>query len=184
MSLAKSRTRIFVVGGGEAKVRQISPSASDVFLNIGYLGGTTLNDNFNMMEIVEEAGNLIDVKAGSRVAKLETTLKQSTIDEINLVKNSANIYYDFYYKCPLSTTYVQEISVAICKIVPGPVLEYKNDTERTIKVTIYFLAPAGAFTRTPTAFNVVENVPYVITETASANGAPSDTAATLATAVL
>jgi hypothetical protein len=186
MALQRLRTRQDVNGGGILKVRQISPTPADPFLDLGYLGGTDLGDEHSILKWIDEVGNVINAQSGQREAGIKSILQQTSIDEINLLKNARGVYYDvYYYKKNLETGTIQELSACICKLKPGPVLSMKSNSQRTLALEIYFLAPKAAFTRTPTGFNVVADEPYVIAEQASvALGAPSDTASTLATAVL
>jgi hypothetical protein len=183
MALQRDRSRINVKGGGLMKIRQIAPAASDSFLDVGYIKDSELGDAFTMVDSINDAGKFIDTNAGAHKVVWKTTLMQSSIDEINLIRTAEGKYFDLYYSCPLANGNVQEFSAAIVKIKPGAVLAFKSATERNIAIEITFLSPGGAFTRTPTAFNVVSGVEYVLTEGASANGAPSDTASTLYTAV-
>jgi hypothetical protein len=186
LALARSRIRQDVNGGGILKAREIYPTASDVWLDLGYLGGTDLGDEHSVIKWIDEAGNVINAQSGQREAGIKSILQQSGIDEINLLKNARGKYYDvYYYKKNLETGTIQEISAAICKLKPGPVLSMKSNSQRTLALEIYFLAPKAAFTRTPAGFNVVADEPYVIAEQASvALGAPTDTAATMAATIL
>jgi hypothetical protein len=187
MSLGKNRTRVNVKGGGTLKLREMSPTQTDAFSEAGYLGGTDLNDEHSMLEIIDETGNLIDAQSGARKCILTTTLKQSGIDEINLLKNAVGKYYDAYYVVKGSNGTFQELSMGVCKLKPGAVLKYASATERTIALTIYMLAPKAAATRAPTAFNVVADEPYVLIENAAAVGAPTEATtvfAALITAIL
>jgi nitrate reductase NapAB chaperone NapD len=190
MGLQRLRTRENAKGGGNLWIRQISPTASNTFLDVGWLGGTTLDDKQTAVESKDERGDLVIVLYSDRTAMLKTILHQVSQDEIDLVNklSNNNVFYDVYYSALLENGDIQEISAAICQIKMGVPIEYKS-SQRTLPCDIYMLAPAAAFTRTPTAFNVVvspERIPYVMTEIvlASAYGKPTDTASSLATAVL
>jgi hypothetical protein len=185
MSLGKNRKRINVKGGGTLQLRELAPNPTDPFSDIGYLVSSKLTDEHTIIELSDERGDFIDAKSGGRKVHWETVLKQSGVDEINLLKNAEGKYYEVYYAVKTANdSLTQEISLCLCKIKPGPVLEFKSATERTIQVTIYALAPAAGVTRTPAAFNVVIHEPYVITEGPVANGSPSDTAGSVAAAIL
>ena len=185
MSLGKSRRRINVKGGGTLQIRELAPNASDAFFDLGYLLSSKLTDEHTIVELSDERGDFVDAKSGGRKVHWETVLKQSGIDEINLLKNAEGKYYDVYYSVKTANdTLVQEVSLCICKIKPGPVLEFKSATERTIQVTLYALAPDAGLTRTPPAFNIVIHEPYVITEGSTPNGTPTDTAASVAAAII
>jgi len=186
MALQRDRTRQDVNGGGTLKLRQISPTPSDTFLDVGYLGGTDAEDAHSIIKWIDEVGNVINAQTGQRECGLKGILYQTSIDEINLLKNARGQYFDlYYYKKNLETGKIQEISACISKLKPGPVLSMKANSQRTLALEVYFLAPKAAFTRTPAGFNVVADEPYVIAEQASvALGVPSDTASSLAAAVL
>lgn len=185
MALARNRTRQDVNGGGILKLREISPTASDTFLDAGYLGGSDLGDEHSIIKWIDEVGNVINAQSGQREAGIKSVLQQSGIDEINLLKNARGKYYDvYYYKKNLESGLIQELSAGICKLKPGPVISMKSNTQRTLALEIYFLAPKAAFTRTPTDYNIVADEPYVLIENAVAKGVPTDTAATMAAAIL
>jgi hypothetical protein len=188
MALGRVRTRENAKGGGALWIRQISPAASNTFLDLGWLGGTTLDDKQSAVESKDERGDLAIVLYSDRVAMIKTILHQVSQDEIDLVNkiSNNNVFYDVYYAALLESGNTQEISAAICQIKLGVPIEYKSG-QRTLPCDIYMLAPGAAFTRTPSAYNVVvspERLPYVMTENAVANGKPTDTASSLATAVL
>lgn len=183
MAISRTRTRINVKGGGKFQLRQISPTPSNTFLDAGYLKSTKIADEFAMADISDAHGDYIEyLPTGEKfIATIE--LLQTGIDEVNLQKNADGIYYDCYYSVLLANGNTQEWSIPLCKLKVGYVLDMKPG-ERILGMEMHALAPVGAFTRTPTAFNVVALVPYTLTEGAVANGAPTDTASTLATAVL
>jgi hypothetical protein len=186
MALARNRTRINVKGGGKLYIREISPTASNTYLDLGYLQSTEFMNDNAMVGEVDEAGVLPDMNQGSQKATLKAVLKQSSIDEINLLNNAAGKYYELYYKnANLANGYVQELSIPIAKLKVGTTLKGASATERQLELEVYALAPKAAYTRGVTAFNVTENVPFILTENATAQFNTSNTeASALATAVL
>ena len=188
MSLGRFRIRENARGGGNLWIRQISPTASNTFLDLGWLGGTTLDDKQTAVESKDERGDLVIVLYSDRTAMLKTILHQVSQDEIDLVNNisNQNVFYDIYYPVVLENGATQEISAGLCQIKMGVPIEYKPG-QRTLPCDIYMLAPAAAFTRTPTDYNVVispERIPYVMITNTVAKGKPTDTASSLATAIL
>jgi hypothetical protein len=183
MALVKNRTRINVKGGGLLKLRELSPTASDTFLDAGYLGGTDLDDAHDMVESKDERGFVIDYKSGGEAPVLKSVLKQSGIDEINLLKNAVGKYYEAYYYVKLQNGNIQEINIPLCKIKPGPSLKMAAATERTLDLEIHMLAIPGesAIVRAPTDYNIdpAVNRYYVLLESATAKGVTTDTAATM-----
>lgn len=180
MALQKDRSRINVKGGGDLRLRELKPTASDTFLKIGNIKGTDFIDEHTMVESIDDAGNYIDTNSGARKFTIKTVLMQSSADEINLMRNAVGKYYELYYKVRLQNGNYQEFSIAVGKIKPGMVLAMKSATERDIELEIYGLAPNADLARTPTAYNVTENEPYVFVEGASPTDVPSDTASSVA----
>jgi hypothetical protein len=102
---------------------------------------------------------------------------------LDVLRNSLNKYYEFYYKCPLANGQFQEFVLCPAKIDPNCKLVYKV-AARGIPLKVFGLAPKAALTRTPTGFNIVAGEPFTLSEAGAAIGAPSDTASAVATAVL
>jgi hypothetical protein len=186
MAVARARSRVNVKGGGKLYLRELSPAASNTLLDLGYIKSTDLMNEHSMVQSDDEAGNVIDSKSGAQKVTLKTVLQQSSIDEINLLNNAVGKYYELYYKnANLANGLVQEVSIPLGKIKPGVILKMASATERTIDLEITCLAPAASYTRTVTLFNVTENVPFIIAETATAQYNTSNTeASALATAIL
>lgn len=186
MALLKSRDRVSVKGGGLLKIRQIAPTPSDTWLDVGYLGETNLEDTRNMVESMDERGFTIDYLEGSSAPLIRSTLKQTSIDEINLLKNDSGIYYEVYYYVKTGKGYFQELDILLAKLKPGPVLQFAAATERTLVLELHMLAvnATGTITRAPTGFNMDTSVNpyYVLVENAAAINAPSDTASAMKTA--
>ena len=184
MALAKARTRINVKGGGTLKIRELSPTASDTFLDVGYVTSDILLDEPSMVDSVDEAGQFIDTKSGAQKVTWKAILKQTSIDEINLLKNAVGKYYDLFYSVVLAGGNTQEFRVWLCKLKPLINLEFSAAKERTLEVEFTALMPKATFTATPTDYNVTAGAYYVVIENAVAKGTPTDTAATMATAIL
>ncbi len=186
MVIQRNRLRINVKGGGKWYIRQLSPAPSNTLLDLGYIKSTDLNNSHKMVDSEDETGILIDSKSGGQQAEVKFVLQQSSIDEINLLNNANGIYYELYYKnANLANGYVQELSIPLGKIVAGETLKMAAATERTIDVTVKCLAPKADYVRGVTTFNVSENVPFILTETATAQYNTSNTeASAMATAIL
>lgn len=187
MALGKNRSRVSVKGGGLLKLRQISPTPSDTFLDVGFLQSTSLDDKYDMMTAKDERGFVIDFVTGGEEPVITAVLLQSTIDEVNLIKNADGIYYEAYYYCKLANGNIQELDIPLCKIKPGPKLDFKAATERTLSLELHMLSvnAVSTITRAPTDYNMDPTVNsfYVLIESATAKNAPSDTASSLKTAV-
>jgi hypothetical protein len=175
------RRRINVKGGGTLMIRAIDPTGATPtsFVSVGFIKDDTFVEEHTMVESIDSAGNYIDTKSGGRKVRWETTLMQTSKDEIDLLRNAAAVgqaekYFEAYYKVVLNNGAVQEFLFPICRISPSVTLEFKSATERTLKIVINAVAPAAALTRTPTSWNSAQWQPYVMQENATAIGAPTD----------
>lgn len=185
MSLGKNRKRINVRGGGTLLLRELSPSPTDTFSDAGYIASSKLTDERDVITTTDERGELVEASTGSRSVRWETVLQQSGADEINLLRNADGKYYEAFYSVKTAgNTLVQEISLPLCRIKPGPVLEFASGAARTMQLTLYALSPKAAYVRTPSAFDVSAGEAYIIVEGTVANGVPVDPAAAVAAAIL
>lgn len=170
------RRRISVKGGGLLQLREIDPTPTTSFSTIGFISATEFLDSHTLVESIDDKGDFIDTKSGARAVSLKTTLMQTTKEEIDWMKNAEGKYFEAYYKVTLNNGQIQELVMPVCRVKPGVELSFQSATQRTIALEVHVLAPATALTRTPSAYNSAQWVPYVLTEGGSANGAPSDAA--------
>ena len=171
MALARSRVRINVKGGGILKVEELtSGGAVATMSDLGYLTKVDISDTPGMVESVAADGILVNAQRGSQKVVFKGVLKQTTADEINLLKNASGKFYHVYYQVELSnpTLTYQEFYAPLCIIVPGPTLSFASETERTIEITIIVLAPKGNVTVTPAGFNITLPAIYTLVDTAAA----------------
>jgi len=177
MPLGYDRRAINVKGGGTLQLRVIDPTAQQgAFASVGFIKNDILVDEHGIVESQDSKGDAIDAKSGSQKVKFTSVLMQSSKDEIDLMKDAKDRYYEMYYKAVNNDATIQEIVAAVCRIKPGIEIAFGAATERNISLEIHFLAPATVLTRTPAAYNTAQWVPYVLTEGAAANGAPTDAA--------
>jgi len=185
MALARDRKRINVKGGGKIQLRELDPSPSNTYLDLGYLVSNTLTDEHTMVESVDESGQLVNSQTGARKVTWKTVIKQTTADEINLLKNAGTKLYEVYYNVTMSNTYVQMLCLLPVRIKPSVVLDFASATERTLEVEFHCLVPKAAYTRGVTTFNVVANEPYVLVDASSETFNTSNTeASAIASAVI
>jgi hypothetical protein len=182
-AVTRDRTRFNVKGGGMLKLRQISPAASNTFLDVGYLGGTDFNDTKTNVTQKDEKGIVVNFNESEQEVILKSLLKQTGIDEIGLLKGSTGIYYEAYYSALLTNGNTQELNFPCCKVDASVKLGYKPG-DRMLDITIHALAVKAAFVRNPVGYNIAADQAYVLVENAVALGAPADTAAAVATGVL
>lgn len=184
MALEKSRTRIAIKGGGTLRIRELYPTATNSFSDLGYIENDILLEESDMIDSIDETGLIVQTQSGNKKVTWKSVLLQTGIDEINLLRNADGKYYDLYYSVVLPNGNTQEFRVWLCKIKPVLNLEFSATTPRKIEVEFTALAPKGSFTTTPTDYNVVPGKYYVAIENATAKGVPSDSASSMASAIL
>jgi len=186
MALTRDRKRINVKGGGKLQIRETHPSASDTFLDIGYISKSDFSDEHTMVESVDEQVLYVETKSGAQKVSWVTTIKQTGIDEINLLKNADGKYYELYYYVLLANGNYQELHIPLAKITAGTKLSFGSAAERSLDVTFQALSPKAGYTYSEnTTFNVTANVPYVLVENSSLQFVTANTqAGELATAIL
>lgn len=180
MALGKDRGAINVKGGGFFKIRELKPTATDAWSDVGYLQSTEFNDEHTMVEAIDERGLQVDYVDGGQSMKLTTQLMQSDYDVLNLLKGAAGKVYEGYYKCLTAEGNYQEWNFPLCRLNPGIKMTMQASTLRAIPLEIRCLSVKANMTRTPVEYNVTEGQQYVMTENAAEKGAPSDTASTVA----
>jgi len=184
MALQKLRSRINVKGGGLFMIRELSPTPSDTFLDVGFLTSVQFEDEHNMVEIIDDRGLTINYISGGESPKFTVVIKQSGIDEINILKNAERKYYEGYYKVLCETTLIQEINIPLFRFKPGPMLQFAAATERTLQLEGRALSVKAAMTRNPVGYNITIDSFFVIIENAAALGVPVDTASSVASTLL
>ena len=97
MSLQKNRQRIFVNGLGKLSLVELEPSVGTSFLDAGYLQGSALVREVMQDDIQSEDGYIVDSLTHSEQCQISTNLLQSSIDELNLIKDSASKVYAVRY---------------------------------------------------------------------------------------
>lgn len=173
--MAKARNLISVKGGGLLKVRELSPTPTNSFTDVGYLGESKLIDSYTMIESKDDAGHFVDVKEAGQVVKFESSLLQTSKAEIDFMRLAAAKAFEAYYRVRLNNGNYQEYLFPVCRIIPGQELDFKAG-ERRIKLTLFALYLPIALTRNPTDYNTAADAYYTVIENASEIGAPVDNA--------
>lgn len=184
MALGKSRLKIAVKGGGTLQIRELYPTPTNSYSDLGYVENDIVLEESDVIDSVDETGLVIQSQSGNKKLTWKSTLLQTGIDEINLLRNADGKYYDLYYSVLLPNGNTQEFRVWLCKLKPNLNLEFSSGATRKIEVEFTALAPKANFTATPTDYNVVAGKYYVVIENATAKGAPTDTASSMANAIL
>lgn len=185
MALGKNRRRINVKGGGEFLIRELAPTPSDTFLDLGFIESVELNDDNQMVDIADAEGNLLDYLGGLRSLGVKITLAQSSFDELDWLLNTSGKYFDALYNVYLEgLAEWQSWSFPVFKVKPGGALTFAGATKRSPIAECRSVAPKAALVRTPTALNVTAWKPVVLYQNAVKVTTPSDTASSVATALI
>lgn len=179
MAVARSRANVNIKGGGILKVRELFPTATDTWTDLGFIGGTDIDDARNMVDVVDERGLQVEWLDGGMKVVIKSTLQQSDIDLINFLRAAGSKLYEMYYMVTLRNTKIQEFDMPLARFNPGAQLKFAAATPRAIPIEIHGLAVKALMTRTPATFNITADEALVVTENAAAQGAPSDTASTV-----
>lgn len=125
MALGKNRLAFFVYGLGTMELCQRVPVANVVFDNAGYLEATVINDTPTMVDIVPETGDLVSTLRSAQKVTLKTSLQQSGIDEINLIRGAANLVYAIRYHGKASDSNLYQFwAFEQAMVRPNPQLTY------------------------------------------------------------
>jgi hypothetical protein len=168
MALGKNRTRINIKGGGLLKIEEItSGGALTTMRDVGFIKSVNFTDDHAMVESVSADGKFLNNQSGGNKPSLVVTLLQTTIDEINLLKDIVNRLYHVYYQVLLDGPVVtyQELYMPCCRISQGLVLNFASATERTLELKVSVLWPKGVVTVTPAGLSVPVGSSYTVAET-------------------
>jgi hypothetical protein len=121
MSLAKSRSRIFVRGLGTMRVRLTEPTVDTDFSDVGYLQEVQIADEAEMEDIVADTGDLINYLEKTRKAAFTAQLMQTGKDEADLSRLAASRVYSVQYfgNANKGGTVFQYFCIPSGKIQPG-----------------------------------------------------------------
>jgi hypothetical protein len=165
-------------------MRQLNPTASDAFVDYGYVESVVLNVAAPLEKASDGEGNVIAAGKASETDTVDIVLMQTSKEEIDAVRALDGKVMEVIYDVPLRVagTY-QHLSLPLVIFEPSTSMNFAASTRRTLKINGILLAPRADFTRNPTSYNVTKNVPYVVLDDANATTDPADTAAALYTAI-
>lgn len=124
MSYGRYRSRIFGKGLGNFTVRELSPSVGSAFLHTGYLDRTDLKDLIEIEVVKDEHGDVIRMLELSQEARFITNLKQTGIDEINLLRSAGGKLYAVRYYGTTKENIWQYFCAETGNIMPGVELPF------------------------------------------------------------
>jgi len=173
--MGKNRREINVKGGGHLMYREIDPTPTLGFTLLGFLADSQLDDTYNMIEAIDDAGNYIDTKEAGQKPMFISNMLQSSKSVIDFMRLAKTKYHELYYKVLLNNGSYQEYVFPVCRVIPGAKMDFKP-AERRIPLQVAILWPSIALTRVPVEYNTAEGQYYALTENASAKGEPTDAA--------
>lgn len=141
MALQYKRSRIFVKGLGSFQLRETDPSAATEFSDVGALRDMTINDVYEMIDVVSDGGRLLNYLPQSQKVSGVVNLWQTTKDEIDVPRNAEQKLYAIRYGGMASSTTFQMWSFPECRLSPGVSLEYKPG-ERVLPISFAALNQA------------------------------------------
>jgi len=133
--MAKNRREINVKGLGNLQVRETNPSAAAEPTDLGFLGGTTFEDVYDMEEIKDEKGALIDVKERGQSVSVASSLLQSSKTAIDIMKAAAGKIHAARYFGEENNNVFKWFALNQIRIIPGIKLDFKPGT-RTIPIML------------------------------------------------
>lgn len=95
MSLQKAKERVRVQGGGTLELKEL-PAGS--WLDVGYLAQSEIVTTAEDIEIHDERGVLVTQQEGNVTVKFNSTLLQSGVDEIKLLRDAKLKEYQARYR--------------------------------------------------------------------------------------
>ncbi len=128
--LTKDRTRESCRGLGNLEIRQVEPTEDTQFFSVGFLDngiGVNIEDFRDEEEIITDDGCLNNVLTKNKVTRISAGLKQSSIEEINLLKEALGKIYAMRYwgKSHLSPERYQYYVINRAKISSSLSLPFK-----------------------------------------------------------
>jgi hypothetical protein len=133
MSLGQNRRRIHVKGLGNAEIREVDPSTGASFENLGFIKSVTINDEYDMVDLINDSGHQVNYLPSSRKVSGVIELLQTSEDEINLLIESVAKLHVLRYHGAAGSTTGQWFCFNEIRLDPGVNLEFKVG-ERTLAV--------------------------------------------------
>ena len=126
--MPKNRREIYVKGLGNMQARETDPSAAAEFTDLGFLGGTTFADVYDMETVKDEQGALIDVKEKGQEVTVETSHLQSSKTQIDFMKGAVGKIHSARYFGQEGTNAFKWFALNQVRIIPGFKLDFKPGT--------------------------------------------------------
>ncbi len=140
MTLQKDRTRINIKGGGLAEISTDVETPS--WQDLGYLQESQVVDNTDTEDSNDETGLYVGLLLGNEKVTFQTTLKQTSLDEFNLVRNNKGNDLLLRYQVKLNNGKWQLWAFGLCQIMPGIDTTF-NTSERQLPVEFVLLPGAS-----------------------------------------
>lgn len=177
MALGKNSAKINTKGFGYLLLREIHPTPSNTFLDLGYVESTELSDEPQLITSTDERGFVVAVTESAKVVTLKAVLMQSNTDVIAFMKAASSKWYDVYYYGSTADAQVQEFNFPKCKITGGLKLSFKANTPRNVPIEIHAMPLVTALAADPGAtFDLAADDIYSFVESASKIGPPTQVA--------
>lgn len=124
--MGKNRTAIHFHGMGNLQTRLIAPTVDEDFANVGFIKDSKLSNLHTMDEAIDEGGRYIDTDSIGEKMAIETALMQTSLTELNLLRNTREQYHAVrYFGQVKGTGRYQYICIDKSRIIPGIDQDYK-----------------------------------------------------------
>jgi hypothetical protein len=125
MGLEKNRQRIFAKGIGNLEVKQVEPTSAAAFDNAGYIKSSTITDEFGMVDVQDETGNVVQSLPQTRKVTGEHQLMQSSAEEFALLTGASEKIHVVRYSGLTSSGKFQYFMFPSVRITPGFTAAYE-----------------------------------------------------------
>ena len=145
MALGRYRTRITAKGLGKLEVMQTAPTPDSDFLDAGWLDqqGTEILDAQADEVIKDENGRVTNVLQSDHAIKMQTSLLQTSIDEMNLIRRASGRLYAIRYSGSPGPGMAHYYCFEQARISPSMPRGYKP-SKQLLPFTCYALNQEGA----------------------------------------
>ena len=128
--MSRTRRDIFVKGLGNLYVRETFPTEADDFSDVGFLGETKFSDIYDIEDIRDERGFLINSLEKGQMVSITSQLLQSSKEQIDFMKDAKTQYHSLRYFGIERSNLFKYFAFDIARIIPGAEMEFKPALRR------------------------------------------------------
>jgi len=95
--VSKKRTRIFIRGLGNLEIMEVYPASPSDFTSVGYLKNTQVQIDPEMLNVVQETGDLVTQVVSAKSVSVLSNLLQAEKTNIDLIRDSEDKIFTVRY---------------------------------------------------------------------------------------